>query len=44
MTRFLKYAGDVRDEDVMQLWGKVLAGEIKARIFFPEDNGDIIYT
>lgn len=29
MARFLKYAADVRDEDVMQLWGKVLAGEIK---------------
>ncbi len=35
MTRFLKYAGDVRDEDVMQLWGKVLAGEIKSPDLFP---------
>lgn len=44
MTRFLKYAGDVRDEDVMQLWGKVLAGEIKKPGSFSLKTMEILST
>lgn len=28
LAKFRKYAGEMRDEEVMELWGKILAGEI----------------
>lgn len=43
MNRFLKYAGDMRDEDVLQLWGKILAGEIKNPGSFSLKTLDILY-
>lgn len=44
MTRFMKYAGDMRDEDVLKLWGKILAGEIKKPGSFSLKSLEILYT
>lgn len=43
MTRFLKSAADMRDEDVMRLWGKILAGEIKKPGSFSLRTLDILH-
>lgn len=44
ISKFMKYAGDIRDEDVMELWGKVLAGEIKQPGSFSLRTLDILST
>lgn len=42
--RFWKYAGDIREEEIYQVWGKVLAGEIRKPGTFSLKTLDILYN
>lgn len=44
LTKFQKYAGDIRDEEVMELWGKILAGEVCKPGSFSLKTLDILST
>lgn len=44
MAQFLEYAGKIRDEDIAELWGKILAGEYVQPGSYSLRTLNILYT